>query len=131
MGLAAPEHVSLICDDPDPSRRDPPDDESGAVKTLGMRLKMENLLKELKDLGRASKLEEALALVENALTYGDFEGEMKQQVAYEKVRLLRHLKQDDAAIRVAKEAVAIAPEGKWVRLLEGIKLQIEKQKDSE
>lgn len=107
-------------------RASDPDDVSGAVKTLDMRLKMENLLKDLKDLGRASKPEEALALVEEALASGDFEGEMKQQVAYEKVRLLRHLKQDAAAVQVAKEAVAIAPEGRWARLLEGIRLQIEK-----
>jgi thioredoxin-related protein len=112
-------------------RASDPGDESGVVKTLEMKSKMENLLKELKNLGRSSKLEEALALVENALTSGDFEGEMKQQVAYEKVRLLRHLKQDDAAIQAADEAVAIAPDGKWVRLLEGIKSQIEKPKDSD
>lgn len=108
-----------------------PEDESGVVKTLDIRLKMADLLHKLTNLGRASELPEALALVEDALTSGGFEGEMKQQVAYEKVRILRHLKRNDEAIQAAEEAIAIAPQGKWVRLLEGIRLQIGKKKESE
>ncbi|MCH7225907.1 thioredoxin family protein [Haloferula sp. A504] len=108
-----------------------PDDESGATRALGMRKKLSELFAELKPLGRASKMDEALALLDDALASGDFEGEIKQQVGYEKVRVLRAMKKNDAAIQAAEEAVAIAPDGKWVRLLEGIKGQLEKEKSSE
>ncbi len=108
-----------------------PDDKSGATRTLGMRKKLSELFAELKTLGRASKMDEALALLDETLASGDFEGEIKQRVGYEKVRVLRAMKKNDAAIEAAEEAVAVAPEGEWVRLLEGIKGQLAMEKNSE
>lgn len=101
-----------------------PDDETGFVQQIEMKEKFDSFQRELGALAQTQDHDAALALVDQTLASGDFEGLIQQQIAMIKGFVLAEMKEFDRAEAALDAAKELAPESEIGQQVDAIKGQL-------
>ena len=107
-----------------------PDDESGFVRDMEMKEKFATFQSELMKFGSKEDHEGALKHVDQTLESGDFEGELKQQIAFYRAMILAQMERFDDAIKALDEAKAVLPDAEMAGRMDQIREQLVQARDA-
>lgn len=107
-----------------------PEDKTGFVKSIEATRKYSEFESALQKLGQQQDHDGALALIEESLESGDFEGEMQQQIAMIKGIVLAETGEFDKALTAIDEAKAVAPDSELAGRMEMFKQRINQMKEA-
>ncbi len=89
-----------------------PEDGTGFIRKMSSSRKLREFTFKMMELGRKKDLEGAIAHVDRTLAEGGLEVDATQQVLMSRCMIFARQKKFDEAIRVADEAIALAPESR-------------------
>ncbi len=116
---------SFYADKIDAIKAADPNDESGYVKGLELKSKFMEFQKQLNAFGAKKDFEGAMKHIDETLSAGTFDAELKQQTMVFKAITSMQLKKPEDALKTLDEAKAIAPENPISANIDMLKKRIE------
>jgi len=102
-----------------------PKDESGYIKGIELKTKFAGFQKQINDLANKQNFEGIMALIDETLIAGTYEGDLKQETMIFKAITFMQLKKPEDAIKTLVEAKAINPESRVSNRIDGMKKRFE------
>lgn len=102
-----------------------PNDESGYLSKLALNGKIEAAYKEINQLARGGKMDEALGVMDGLLAEKGLTLAQKQQFMMTKAQIYTNTKQLDSALNQIDEALKVDPEGPYNEGIKKFRAQVE------
>ena len=102
-----------------------PNDESGYIKGIELKTKFAGFQKQINELANKQNFDGIMTLIDETLTAGTYEGDLKQETMIFKAITFMQLKKPEDAIKTLDDAKAINPESRVSTHIDGMKKRFE------
>ncbi|MCU0796607.1 MAG: thioredoxin family protein [Akkermansiaceae bacterium] len=129
MGLEDAQVAKFYGDTVEQIKAADPEDKSGYVKGMETKAKYAEFQAQLAEHAQAGEHDKALALVDEALANGGYEGDTKQEIAAIKGMIYAQTGKLDEALKAMDEAKAMNPESEIGQQIDSFKERINQMKE--